>query len=167
METPTLPKTWQEGNCHCGAIRFRALLPPLTTTAASAAATTTPDADKEADNRHTVVDCDCSICTRNGLLNVFPDKDEVRVRLGNSSAEFTPGAPELRTKEAGLGYYMFGGKKLEHVFCLTCGSSVWASMVAEGPNVMAINVRMLRDVDVRDLRLKQFAGKNLDPVYNV
>ena len=46
-----------EGNCHCGAVRFTiTLTPPL------------PEQN--------VSSCDCSICTRNGYLLVYPlDKD--------------------------------------------------------------------------------------------
>lgn len=143
METPSLPKSWQEGNCHCGAIRFRALLPPLTTADATAAVSTTPEVDAEADNRHTIISCNCSICTRNGLLNVYSTREEVRVRLGDSTTETVPGSAELREKEAGLGYYMFGKKDVEHVFCLTCGSSVWVAMVKEGVDAMAVNVSVV------------------------
>lgn len=46
-----------DGNCHCGAVRFTVTLtPPLL--------------------EQNVSSCDCSICTRNGYLLVYPlDKD--------------------------------------------------------------------------------------------
>lgn len=40
-----------------------------------------------------------------------------------------------------LGYYMFGAKQMEHVFCLKCGGSVWVALV--GVDGIAINVSSL------------------------
>lgn len=146
MPAPSLPRSWQEGNCHCGAIRFRALLPPLTTAEAAAAAIATPHFNADADNRHTIISCNCSICTRNGLLNVYPKRDEVRVRLGDSDNEISPESEELRGKDSVLGYYMFGDKEVEHAFCLRCGSSVWVALVADRLDAMAVNVSAISSI---------------------
>jgi hypothetical protein len=77
-------------NCHCGAVRFTvALSPPL----------------KEG---YTPCNCNCSICTKNGYLLVYPLKEDVVFESGvdNMSA------------------YFFGGKNKPHRFCKTCGTSI-------------------------------------------
>ena len=132
---PTYPddiKTWHDGNCQCGAIRFRALIPPLTKK---------EDTEESAD-RHTVSICNCSICNRNGLLVVYPLRDQVKIRLGGSpdAEEVTLGSEKLREKDSGVGYYQFGGYVVEHVFCLTCGSSLFIDAAKLGIDMVGVNV---------------------------
>ena len=58
-------KSWYSGSCHCQAVRFRALLRPLT------------GADPAVVNS-----CNCSICQRNGYLFVYPTPEEVDIQSG-------------------------------------------------------------------------------------
>jgi hypothetical protein len=117
-------KQWHSANCHCGIIQYRVLIRPL-------ARDPVP---------HKVMNCNCHMCTRNGYLNVYPVRDEIRVRLpslptsaGEHKAdtkegeEVSPGSEELRSIPGILGYYVFdyGPRETEHVFCLHCGSSLW------------------------------------------
>lgn len=76
--------------CHCGTVRYTvALSPPL--------------------HEQQVVECNCSLCTRNGYLNVYPYRENVKV---------TSGQDALKT-------YTFGSKTILHQFCGRCGSSVF------------------------------------------
>jgi hypothetical protein len=122
-------KTWYSANCHCGAVRYRALLPPLPSTE--------------------VMSCNCAMCTRNGYLNLYPLRHEIKVRLdpGNAEEEASPGTDAVRNSTLGLGYYPLEAKGTEHVFCLKCGSSLWVDAnggekgALDGePDIVAINV---------------------------
>jgi hypothetical protein len=77
-------------SCHCGAVTYDVLLsPPLA--------------------QWKVVACNCSICSRNGYLLVYPERKQVHVKSG----------------EGALKEYLFGVKRNLHRFCTGCGSSVW------------------------------------------
>ncbi|MCJ1407525.1 hypothetical protein MMC19_001596 [Ptychographa xylographoides] len=134
--------------------------------------------------------CNCSLCTRNGYLNVYPLRNEIRVQLG--SVEVAPGSAALR-KEIDLGYYTpkGAGEGSEHVFCVKCGSSVWVDRLGgeEGKAVdgeedfVALNVRlsiravlnepsmqkvrMLKDIDVGELVFEFANGKSWEPQYQI
>ncbi|MCJ1478566.1 hypothetical protein MMC13_007247 [Lambiella insularis] len=150
-------KTWHLANCHCGALRYRILLPSLAAAAGLVS----------------VMNCNCSLCTRNGLLNIYPLRNDIRVQLGDS--EVLPGSSAFRkAKEEVLGYYVpkGAGEAHEHVFCRNCGSSVWVDIkggqdqVPEGEvDQIALNVRMIHDIDVEDLKLQHADGKAWDPQY--
>lgn len=111
-------KTWHQANCHCGTVRYRVFLPPLASVP----------------NPHPVMNCNCSLCTRNGYLNVYPQRHEIQVQIhrdmneGNR-VEVVPGSETLRGDRSDvLGYYVYGvapDKENEHVFCKKCGSSLW------------------------------------------
>jgi hypothetical protein len=66
--------------------------------------------------------CNCSICTRNGYLLAFVPLPEVK---------WTKGSVEGLTK------YEFNNKKLQHYFCPTCGTSVFATA---GGDTLGFNV---------------------------
>lgn len=77
-------------SCHCGAVRYDVVLsPPL------------PE--------WKVVSCNCSICSRNGYLLVYPDRKYLHIKSG----------------EEVLKNYSFGPKRNLHKFCGGCGSSVF------------------------------------------
>ena len=103
-------KALYEANCHCGAIRFKFSMTDL---------------------KHVPVNhCNCSICTKNGYLMVYPKRDEIEWIRGYDT----------------LSSYRCSTKTMEHKFCPTCGSSVlcdfhWTEETQ--PNVgdiVAINV---------------------------
>ncbi|KAF7981361.1 hypothetical protein HWV62_33825 [Athelia sp. TMB] len=112
------------GNCHCGAVRFTIRTPSLST--------------------HEVSSCNCSICTRNGYLMIYPAPENVTFQQGFDN----------------LKEFYFGSQAFVHRFCKTCGSSVNAAMsVKGGGEMLAINVRMLQGIHPEDLKLKFHDGK--------
>jgi hypothetical protein len=76
--------------CHCGAVQYTVTLsPPLA--------------------KQKVVECNCSICSRNGYLLVYPSREQFVLKSG----------------EVALRSYSFGPKNNSHKFCGRCGSAVF------------------------------------------
>jgi hypothetical protein len=112
-----------EGGCHCGAVRYEV----------------TADLDK-------VIACNCSICTKRGLLLTF-----------TPASQFT-----LLSGQDGLTDYLFNKKVIHHLFCATCGVESFARGIGpDGSEMIAVNVRCLDGVDVSSLKPKPFDGKNM------
>lgn len=60
------PATWQEGSCHCGAVRFRVRV-----------------------RRWVAIDCNCSICTKKAFLHlIVPPADFELVAGSEALAEY-------------------------------------------------------------------------------
>lgn len=99
-------------SCHCGTIQYDVVLsPPLP--------------------QWKVVSCNCSICSRNRYLLVYPDRSKVHMKSG----------------EEALKNYSFGKGKNLHKFCAQCGSSVFFDPrmmeFGEGPpDLLGINVSL-------------------------
>jgi len=110
-------------NCYCGAVRFTVRIPSLTD--------------------HEVTQCNCSICTRNGYLFVYPEIENVSFQKGYDY----------------LHSYSFGLKSKQHKFCPTCGSSV-VQVDWTGSGRMAVNVRMFQDIDLSKLEYTHYDGKS-------
>lgn len=95
-------------NCHCGDVTYTVYTQSLAA--------------------HEVNSCNCSICTRDGFLAVFPERQEV---------VFHTGYDQLLT-------YAFGNKLITHKFCATCGSSVMSDFNGKislgGVDQLAMNV---------------------------
>ena len=81
-------RLWYEANCHCGTVKYRISLPDLSS--------------------HQVNCCNCSVCTKDGYLLVYPKPSEV---------EWLQGFETLKA-------YEFGHKRVTHRFCEHCGSSI-------------------------------------------
>ncbi|GME22862.1 Aldehyde-activating protein [Neofusicoccum parvum] len=133
MATTTYP-----ANCHCGRVQFTVTLPDITT--------------------QQVVRCNCSICTRNGYLLVYPKVEDVK---------FTSG--EFR-----LGEYRFGNKNKPHKFCMLCGTSILIdfsnSTWKEEREVTAVNIRTFQGIEdiMGKLKFRDVDGKNLlQPPYEL
>lgn len=62
------------------------------------------------EERLTVWNCNCSICTKNGYLNIYPDDHE-------NDVEWISGKGDLQE-------YEYGPCERSHMFCPKCGSSV-------------------------------------------
>jgi hypothetical protein len=90
MEPSSEEKKTYAGRCHCGEIKFTVSIPPLETGATS------------------VMQCNCSICTKKGYLLVYPPAHDVTFQTGEDK----------------LGLYTFGRKIRPHKFCPTCGTSI-------------------------------------------
>ncbi|KAF5857298.1 hypothetical protein ETB97_005982 [Aspergillus alliaceus] len=113
------------GNCHCGQVKYSFSLSP-------------PIEDQE------VVQCNCSICTINGYLLVYPKLEDFNF-------------PSEETVKP----YRFGSKQVPHYFCNKCGSSVYASGTLPGVgSLVAVNVRTVPGVEIETLKLKKIDGRN-------
>lgn len=108
------------GGCHCGAVKYE-----VTTDLAE------------------VLQCNCSHCSKKGMLLNFVDKDKFKLISGKEN----------------LGEYQFNKKQIRHYFCKTCGVQSFAEGVTF-PKA-CINVRCLDGVDMDKLTLKPFNGKDL------
>lgn len=88
----TSPTTYS-GSCHCNQISYTVTLP----------AALAPQGTEEINS------CNCSICTKNGYLLVYPLRSDVQF---------------LNHSDEKLKSYYFGQKEKPHKFCPECGSSV-------------------------------------------
>ncbi|OAL49921.1 hypothetical protein IQ07DRAFT_587606 [Pyrenochaeta sp. DS3sAY3a] len=128
-QMPALPpfdasnsKTYH-ASCHCAGVQYTVLLSP-------------PLADWK------VVSCNCSICSRNAYLLVYPSRPQLQITRGE----------EL------LRDYSFASKRNLHKFCARCGSAVFFDPrmrefggEEEGLDLLGVNVRMFRGVNVKEL----------------
>lgn len=87
LVTPAVMTTYK-ANCHCGLVKFTAILPDI--------------------RSGKVLRCNCSICTKNGYLLVYPKVDDVKFVSGQES----------------LSKYRFGTATKSHCFCSQCGTSI-------------------------------------------
>ena len=111
-----------EGGCHCGKVRYRA------------------SADIS-----TVMECNCSHCSKKGFLLAFTPIENFEVTAG----------------EDALSEYSFNTGKIRHLFCSTCGVQAFARGEApNGAKMAALNVRCIDDVDVSALEIKPVDGKS-------
>ncbi|GKZ22895.1 hypothetical protein AbraIFM66951_005019 [Aspergillus brasiliensis] len=124
--TPTSERSTHQGSCHCGAVRFHfSLSPPL--------------------SEYPVVNCNCSICSKNGYLLVYPSLKDFTLDSGDET---------IRT-------HQFGRHQAKHEFCGTCGSSCFIRLVGEdAPSIVAVNVRLLEECDLDKLNYKKVDGRS-------
>jgi len=112
-----------KGSCHCGRIAF----------------------EVEGDLA-SVMDCNCSICSRRGSLLWFVPRDALR----------------LLTPEENLATYTFNKQVIRHRFCPTCGIHPFGEGAdPAGNRIAAINARCLDGVDVASLPVRHFDGRSL------
>ena len=96
-----------QGGCHCAAVRFEIVKPaPI---------------DR-------LVDCNCSICTKKGILHCPVEDDEFRLISGDGA----------------IALYQFGSGAAEHRFCGHCGIHVFGRPRNE-PDRYTVNARCLDD----------------------
>ncbi|KAJ5961318.1 uncharacterized protein N7479_008468 [Penicillium vulpinum] len=130
---PTGESSSHSGNCHCGAVRFNfTLSPPL--------------------HEYPTNSCNCSICTKNGYLLVYPFTKDFTIEKG----------------EGALKDYCFAEHKSKHQFCGECGSSCFIRLLEEGaPPITVVNVRLLRDFDIEKLNINKVDGRSVGQEYKV
>jgi hypothetical protein len=110
------------GGCHCGRVRY----------------------EVETDLA-TVISCNCSICSKKGLILTFVPKDKFRLLSG----------------EDGLTDYQFNKHVIHHLTCATCGVQPFSrGRAPDGAEMVAINVRCLDDVDLSTLTPTPFDGRS-------
>jgi hypothetical protein len=109
-----------EGGCHCGRVRFRVR------------------ADLD-----TVTACNCSMCTKKGLLHLIVAPEQF---------ELVSGKDELST-------YEFNTRTAKHTFCRHCGIHPFY-VPRSDPDKIDVNARCLDGIDLSALSIKRFDGKN-------
>jgi hypothetical protein len=118
----TEAKTYR-GGCHCGKVRYEVKT-----------------------GLEKVIACNCSICTKRGMLLTFVPFDQFTLLSG----------------EGELTDYQFNKKTIHHLFCPSCGVESFArGTTPKGGKMAAINVRCLDGVDIAALTPTPFDGKNL------
>lgn len=108
-----------EGGCHCGRVRFR-----VTT-----------------DEPLVALDCNCTICTKKGILHLIVTKD----------------AFELLSGEGDLTTYTFNTGVAKHTFCRACGMHPFYTPRSH-PDGVDVNVRCLDDDALARFRIESFDG---------
>jgi hypothetical protein len=113
-----------KGGCQCGKVRY----------------------EVEIDLDHTAIECNCSICEKNGLLLSFVNGDAFKLVSG----------------EGEMTEYRFNTEKIVHYFCKTCGVECYAqNSNAEGGRTYALNVRTIDDVELSKVTRMPFDGKSM------
>jgi hypothetical protein len=111
-----------EGGCHCGAVRY----------------------EVETDLAQ-VMSCNCSNCSKRGLLLNFVMPDRFTLLSGDGE----------------LVDYRFNRKVIEHLFCPACGIESFArGRKPDGTAMVAINVRCLDGVDLASLQTISVDGRS-------
>ncbi len=110
------------GSCHCGAVQFEI------------------DADIRA-----LVDCNCSICTKKGIVHVAVADGDLRILSGKDD----------------LALYQFGSSDASHWFCRHCGIHPFGRP-RNHPDRYTVNARCLDDYDaiVAKTPMRRFDGRN-------
>jgi hypothetical protein len=113
------------GSCHCGNIRF--------------------EIDAVIDR---VTVCNCSICTKKGVLHHRVPRQNFRLLTGAQS----------------IATYRFGTRVAQHYYCPDCGIHVFARPCA-APHLYTVNVCCLDDLDLATAKLEMvpFDGRNWEP----
>ncbi|KAJ7053925.1 glutathione-dependent formaldehyde-activating enzyme [Mycena amicta] len=125
------------GSCHCGAVAYTLVQPAKIST---------------------VTECNCSICSRNGVLLAYIATKDLTVRGGDSDV---------------VTEYEFNTKQGQHTFCKTCGVLVYTRFAGPedhsflSPARRALNVRTLNGVDVSEFEVNKVDGKARGPAYVV
>jgi len=110
------------GSCHCGLVQF----------------TVKTTIDK-------VVSCNCSICTKKGVLH----------------HRVTPESFSLLKGDNILSRYQFDTKEAKHYFCKACGIQPFCNPRA-APDMFSVNIRCLYDFDLEAEKYDviKFDGRN-------
>jgi hypothetical protein len=117
-----------EGGCHCRRVRFRIR------------------ADLE---QSTVGECNCSICTKKGVLHI----------------SVTPGQFELLSGRDDLATYRFNTGIAQHTFCRHCGIHAFY-VPRSDPENFSVNARCLDDFDPAHMRPRRFFdGRNWEDAF--
>ncbi|KAF2281241.1 uncharacterized protein EI97DRAFT_24184 [Westerdykella ornata] len=122
-------------SCHCSRIRFTITLP---------LSLTDPNCE--------VVECNCSICTRNAYLLVYVPGRDLLFLNGEG--------------ERGLRHYQIHPNDPNtHLFCPVCGTACLttpsnqpASISLPGQSIWGVNVRTVERLNLRRLRIKMIDG---------
>lgn len=90
-----------------------------------------------------ILDCNCSICTKKGFLHLIVAPEHFRLIAGHDA----------------INEYRFGTKQAVHKFCETCGIHAFYHPRSH-PDDIDVNVRVLEGVELADLEITPFDGRN-------
>ncbi|KAI1804920.1 hypothetical protein F4811DRAFT_518189 [Daldinia bambusicola] len=143
------------GSCHCGAVTLAMKSKPI---------------DSTYDGL--IIECDCSICTRNAYCWIYPSKPQVSIAVTADTAEGTETGTSM-----GMGYYSFGGGVWRKSFCRACGVALHNRIEDYTPERIErelpaeqrqwardhldwspVNLRVLDGVDLAALRITRVEG---------
>ena len=111
------------GSCHCGAVAF--------------------DVQTEIES---LIECNCSMCSRKGYLLFFAPR---------SSVQFS-------SSESKMSSYTFNKHIIKHNFCKTCGCApINFGVDKEGNEVAAINARCIENLDLGQFAIHAFDGRSI------
>ena len=112
-----------QGRCHCGKLRYTV--------------------DEEPPTK--AMECNCSICRRQGALHHFTTPDKFRREASDEDIQV----------------YMFNKHIIRHSFCKTCGCAPFAE--GQGPKgpMVEINLRCADGIDLDALEITKFDGASL------
>jgi hypothetical protein len=98
----------------------------------------------EGDLTH-VIDCNCSICYQSGYLHWMIKPEQLTMKTSLSAATL----------------YKWGTGTARHFFCPRCGVAVLRNPRSANPDgTFSVNVRNLTGVDISQLPVTQFDGRN-------
>ena len=98
-----------KGSCHCGLVQFEVRkLKPI----------------------DTLIECNCSICTKKGILHTQVEDDEIVILSGEDE----------------MTLYQFGTKVARYTFCPRCGCNPFHRSRGR-PRGYSVNARCLDDLD--------------------
>lgn len=110
------------GSCHCGRIVF----------------------EVEGDIAG-AMDCNCSMCSRKGVLMWFVPRDKLR----------------LLTPEGDMATYTFNKHVIKHHFCPTCGIHPFGEGVdPKGNRTAAVNLRCIEGLEVDAVPVTHYDGRS-------
>jgi len=112
-----------QGSCHCGNIAYEV------------------EGDIES-----LLECNCSICSKRGYLLWFTGKDNVT----------------LKNPDANMGTYTFNKHQIKHHFCPTCGCApLGFGSDGKGNEMAAINARCMDNCEVSQFTINQYDGRTV------
>ncbi|MEC3911213.1 GFA family protein [Sphingobium sp. CR2-8] len=109
-----------EGSCHCGAVTFSVSAEPPTEG----------------------MTCNCSHCSRKGLVLTFVAADQFTIESG----------------EDHLTDYLFYKHAITHQFCSICGAQAFALGKSPDGEMRAINLRCVPSIDIDGLAIQKVDG---------
>jgi hypothetical protein len=111
------------GGCHCGRVRYEV-----------------------GTDLSMVVECNCSHCSKRGLLLTFVTPENFTLVSGADA----------------LDDYQFNKKMIHHLRCPDCGIESFArGRNRDGKEMIAVNVRCLDGVEIGALKLTPINGRDL------
>ncbi|KAJ7777280.1 Mss4-like protein [Mycena metata] len=121
LETGVVPEgiTPYHGSCHCGAIRYTLLNPQKIAKA---------------------TECNCSICSRNAPLWIYPLTTTVRFDGIDNLTEYT-----------------FATNSVYHGFCKICGVTIRERFVEDSD--IGLNLRTMNGLDLSGFEIERVDGK--------